>query len=336
MDSLTQLVLGASVAEAVIGKKVGNKAIFWGAIAGTIPDLDVFFPTGNAVEAFTYHRSASHSFFVLALITPLVVWIITAIHKETYALKKRWMLAIYLVFATHILLDSFTAYGTQIFWPIVNTPVSWSTLFIIDPLYTIPLVIGVLLALRKSRSHLNGHLINTACLALSTFYLLWSVAAKTIVHQKIVENLDLQAITYHNIFITPAPFNTLLWRAVIKNDTGYYEVYYSLLDRKPIMAMHFYKSDEYLLERIASSWAVQRLQWFTHGFYGVELIDNNIVMKDLRMGLEPHYVFQFVVGNMTSDGAVTAVPIKMDNEYDVKQLKKIWHRIWDESIAISP
>ena len=41
MDSLTQIVLGASVGEAALGRKVGNRAMVWGAIAGTIPDLDV-------------------------------------------------------------------------------------------------------------------------------------------------------------------------------------------------------------------------------------------------------------------------------------------------------
>ena len=41
MDSLTQVVLGAAVGEAALGKKIGNRAIVWGGIAGTIPDLDV-------------------------------------------------------------------------------------------------------------------------------------------------------------------------------------------------------------------------------------------------------------------------------------------------------
>ena len=100
MDSVTQMVLGAAVAEATIGRKIGNRAILWGAVAGTMPDLDVFVPLGDVVKDFTYHRSASHSLFVLALVTPLLVWLITRIHADTRELRKRWMLTIFLVFAT--------------------------------------------------------------------------------------------------------------------------------------------------------------------------------------------------------------------------------------------
>ena len=130
MDSLTQLALGAAVGESLMGRKVGHKALLWGAIAGTLPDLDVFIPLGDAVKDFTYHRSASHSLFVLAALTPLLVWLINRIHPRLREYKNDWMIMIYLVFATHVLLDSFTAYGTQILWPFVTTPISLSLIHI--------------------------------------------------------------------------------------------------------------------------------------------------------------------------------------------------------------
>ena len=113
MDSVTQLVLGAAVGEATLGRKIGNRALLWGAALGTLPDLDVFIPLGDVVSDFTYHRSASHSLFMLALLTPLLAWVATRIHPDTRALFKRWMLAIYLIFVTHVLLDSLTAYGRR-------------------------------------------------------------------------------------------------------------------------------------------------------------------------------------------------------------------------------
>ena len=73
MDSVTQLVLGAAVGEATLGRRVGSRAKLWGAVCGTIPDLDVFIPLGDPVRDFTYHRSFSHSLIVLAALTPLVV-----------------------------------------------------------------------------------------------------------------------------------------------------------------------------------------------------------------------------------------------------------------------
>ena len=75
MDSLTQVVLGAAVGEAVLGKKVGIKAAIVGAIAGTIPDLDVLAsPWLDAVEKLMYHRSITHSFLFLPIRLP-TIWI---------------------------------------------------------------------------------------------------------------------------------------------------------------------------------------------------------------------------------------------------------------------
>ena len=68
MDSLTQIILGAAVGEAVAGKKLGNKAAFWGAIAGTIPDLDVLIRHfAHPIDGALWHRGFSHS-IVFALL----------------------------------------------------------------------------------------------------------------------------------------------------------------------------------------------------------------------------------------------------------------------------
>ncbi len=228
MDSVTQLVFGAAVGEGAIGKQVGRRALLWGAVAGTLPDLDVFVPLGDVVSDFTYHRSASHSLFMLALATPLLAWLVTRIHPDTRHLFRRWMLAIYLIFVTHVLLDSLTAYGTQIFWPITELPVSLATIFIIDPLYTLPLLVGVIAALVMTRESERGHLINRYGLILSSVYLGWTLVAKTLVDSRIESALEAQQIEYRDIFTTPAPFNSLLWRAVVRDDGAYYEAYYSV------------------------------------------------------------------------------------------------------------
>ena len=58
MDSITQIVLGAACGEAVLGKKIGNRALLFGAIGGTIPDLDVFVGKwlfNNEIDAMAFH-----------------------------------------------------------------------------------------------------------------------------------------------------------------------------------------------------------------------------------------------------------------------------------------
>lgn len=317
-----------------MGRKIGNKAALWGGIAGTLPDLDVFIPLGDVVRDFTYHRSASHSLFVLALLTPLMVWLIKKIHPGLCQHGNRWMLMIYLVFATHVLLDSFTAYGTQIFWPFVTTPVSWSTVFIIDPMYTVPLLIGVLAALVMTRENNRGHLVNRYALLISAAYLCWTVTAKTIVERNIEAELEAQNISYDRIFTTPTPFNSLLWRAVVTDAAGYYEGFYSVLDKKADIRFRHYPSDEKLLKGIEDYWPVQRLKWFSKGFYSVSQQQKDIVISDLRMGIEPSYVFRFKVGEISNPHARPVEPRAIPNRWELRRLEMIWQRIWDQTVAL--
>ncbi len=336
MDTVTQIALGAAVAEVTIGRKVGNKAILWGAIAGTLPDLDVFVPLGGAVRDFTYHRSATHSLFLLALAAPLLAWLITKIHPGTREHRGRWTLAILLVLLTHPLLDSFTAYGTQILWPISETPVAWSTIFIIDPLYTLPLLIGVIAALVMTREIDRGHRLARYGLIASTAYLAWTVAAKFVVDGRIEAALERQGIAYERIFTVPAPFNSLLWRAVVRDGDGYYEAYYSILDGVVEPRFNYFPSDEALVAGLEGHWPVARLKWFSKGFYSVRRIGDAIVISDLRMGVEPNYVFRFKVGETGNPHPRPTVPEQLTPVRDWDLLPRVWQRIWDPAVSIGP
>jgi len=336
MDSVTQIALGAAVGESVLGRRIGNKAVLWGAILGTLPDLDVFVPLGDAVRDFTYHRAASHSLLMLALATPLVVWLINRIHPTLREHSVRWAVMVYLVFATHALLDSCTVYGTQIFWPIDTTPVGWGTIFIIDPLYTLPLLIGVISAMVMSRANHRGHVLNRFGLIASTLYLSWTVAAKFQVDHRFESEIRAQDIRHERMFTTPTPFNSLLWRAVVMDTDGYYEAYYSLLDGNRAIPFNHYASDEGLLTGIEDAWSVQRLQWFSRGFYAVSLRQQDIVISDLRMGVEPHYAFNFKVAEVSNPHARAVVPELLPAIWDFSQLPALWRRIWHADTGFGP
>ncbi len=336
MDSVTQIALGAAIGESVLGRKIGNKAMLWGAILGTLPDLDVFVPLGDAVRDFTYHRSASHSLLMLLFATPLLVWLINRLHPSLREHRTRWAVMVYLVLATHVLLDSFTTYGTQIFWPISTTPVAWSTIFIIDPLYTLPLLIGVIAALLMTRTSDRGHLLNRYGLIVSTLYLSWTVVAKFVVDHRLESEIQAQNIRHGKVFTSPTPFNSLLWRAVIMDPGGYYEAFYSLVDGRGEIRFSHYPSDENLLVGIEDSWPVQRLQWFSRGIYSVSLHQQDIVISDLRMGFEPHYSFNFKVGKLENPHAKEVLPELLPATRDFSQLPVLWRRIWSDSVALSP
>lgn len=328
LDSLTQLALGAAVGEVTIGKKVGRKAAVWGAVLGTFPDLDVFIPMGDPVSDFIYHRSFSHSFFVLGLLSPLWVWFLSRLHKTGREMRWRWWVTVIAVFYTHVLLDSFTVYGTQIFWPLTNFPVSIGSVFIVDPLYTLPLLFGVLFYLIK-RDQI-GYRANTVGLALSSIYLCWSLGVQTYVKSKARDSLTQQGHPYNVLLVTPAPLNTILWRIVSIDQNGYHVGYYSLFDTRPDVKFKFISSRYDALPQLREHKPVQQLERFTHGLLAVDEIEKQWVISDVRMGVEPSYVFQFIVATSESDGINPIDPLRFSMERDIDRLSSLFNRILDE------
>jgi len=335
MDTVTQIGLGAAVGEAVLGKQVGRRALLWGGICGLLPDLDVLVPLGDAVKNFTYHRGPSHSLFVLAAFTPLMVYWILQAHPQTALHRTRWRWLVFLALTTHVLLDCLTVCGTQIFWPLPTPPVMWSTLFIIDPAYSLPLVAGVLAATIMSRRMQRGRTVNAVCLAISTLYLFWSIGAKIYVESVARVSLERQGIGYSMLLTTPTAFNTLLWRVLAMDSEGYAEGYYSLLDGDRDIRMTRYPANHRLLAGIDDHWPVQRLQWFTHGFYAVQQIGDGIVMTDLRMGMEPDYTFRFRVAAAGNPHLVPEEGRRVKEPRNTKTLTWIWQRIWTDTAGAS-
>jgi inner membrane protein len=307
MDSVTQFALGASIGEAVLGRKIGNRAALIGGVVATLPDLDAFIPYQEAVATFTYHRSASHSLFVLAAAAPLIAWCVLKLQPGLREWRKQMLLLVYLALLTHPLLDAFTVYGTQLFWPLTSYPVSGSTIFIVDPAYTLWLLIGFIAAMVCSRQRLTGHRLNQAGLVLSSLYLVWTVAAKVIIDNKADQALAARGISYERVMSTPAPFNTLEWRIIGRDESGYFDAFIPVFGTSGTIVFNHYDSDDHLIDGISDHWPVQRLLWFTHGFYKVTLRGGDILITDLRMGLEANYVFNFKVAETGVAGTMPVI-----------------------------
>lgn len=329
MDSLTQAVLGASVAGACAPRGQRRKALLAGAALGTLPDLDVFIDFGGAVENFTYHRGFSHSLFVLAPLSILLWLALKRWWAPVRAAPLPWLAAIGLTLLTHPLLDAHTAYGTQLFWPLTVAPTSWATLFIIDPLYTLPLLAGTLFAaFRPSRPSSDTGL--RAGLALSTLYLAWSWMAQGIVAGHADAVLAEAGIDDAPVFLTPTPFNTLLWRVVARTDEGYLEGFDSLLVNEDKLVFKAYSSDMRVLREASDIWAVQRLRWFARDFVKASVEDDKLVISDLRMGQEPHYVFRHIVAVHDSPHWKAVPSELLPFSVDQRALGAIWQRLWAE------
>ena len=294
MDSLSQIVLGAAVGEAVLGKKLGNRAMVWGAVAGTLPDMDVlgqFFL--NELDNLAFHRGISHSltatvlgslffgwatdwlyrsshhakiaiaakafavvvlgfvvnfltqifapgeFLPVVLYVPLAGWIFWRHGKRRYFSGtwerpetdfKGWVQLFFWGFLTHILLDCFTTYGTQVFAPFSDVRVAWGTISVVDPIYTLPFLICLLVAARFSREDSRRRWWNGAGIALSSLYLALTVANHARVESTFEQALKDQRIEYASLFITPTIFNNVLWNAVVDAGDEFLLAQYSIYD----------------------------------------------------------------------------------------------------------
>ena len=296
-----------------------------GAGLGTLPDLDVFIDFGGAVENYTYHRGFSHSLFVLAPLSALIWLLLRRWWAPVRDKPLRWLAAISLALLTHPLIDAHTAYGTQLFWPLTIPPTSWATLFIIDPMYTLPLLVGVLVAAINRK--VSGTALRVG-LVVSTIYLGWSWVAQATVSRNVEDALASMQLQGAPVFLTPTPFNTLLWRAVVITDQGYLEGFDSLMVDEGTMRFTAYASETDAIEGAGDIWAVSRLRWFAQDFVKAHIDNDRLVISDLRMGQEPTYVFSHVVAARGNPHWKEIPAELLPVSFGDRALAGVWDRIW--------
>ncbi len=285
MDSLTQIVLGAAVGEAVLGKKLGNKAMIWGAIAGTIPDLDVLAgPFQDLVQELYYHRSITHSILFAVVLSPILGWLLSTIFKSSDVTRKEWTWFFFLAFITHAALDCFTTWGTKIFYPFSDYPVSFNSIFVIDPLYTIPFLVCVLGAMFFKRTDIRRKKWNNVGLILSSTYLLLTVVFKFMADKVFIQNFETQNILYLQYSTKPTIFNSVMWSATAEVDSGYYIGYYSLLDSDKNINFKYFPKYHHLLQPYLPDKKLEKLIAITEGYFIVKSTENGVKICDLRFG----------------------------------------------------
>lgn len=311
MDSISQFVLGAAVGEAVLGKRLGNKAMMWGGIAGTIPDLDVILsPFMSEVDALAFHRGISHSISFAIIGAYIFGWLLHRLYykppdKRTlnnYAGLRSWQFMFFLGFLTHSLLDCFTMYGTQLFAPFTNYRLAFSTISVADPMYTLPFMTCLLIAAFLKRGSPRRLSFNYAGIAISCLYLTLTVLNKIYVKEVYREQLEEQSIDYDRFILGPTILNNILWSATVDAGSFYYQGQYSLFDKSPIKFNRIEKNHN-LIQSDEEDRTIRILKWFTNDYYNVmERKDGRLQFNDLRYGTfkasgegENDYVFRFIL-----------------------------------------
>jgi len=283
MDSLTQVVLGAAVGEAALGKKVGNKAAAWGAVAGTIPDLDVLgnFLINGAVEQAHFHRGPTHSLVFSLVVAPILGAVIARIHRKEGLGIKPWSWLAFLGLVTHPLLDIFTTWGTEFFWPFFGDRIAFNSVFVVDPLYTLPFLICVVIALFLRRDHPRRRIINWIGIGWSCLYLCFGLIQKARADAVFKDAFDRQGLVVEQYMTKPTPMNVFLWGTVAKTNDGYYLGYHSLPGGQESVYLQYYPSDA-LPAALSNHESLQLLKFISKEYLMVRRDDEGWMLYDLR------------------------------------------------------
>jgi membrane-bound metal-dependent hydrolase YbcI (DUF457 family) len=329
MDSLTQIVLGIATAELVAGKKLQNKTFLYGAVLGTIPDLDILVGKFlSDVEGVAIHRGLSHSLLFFMFLSPVLGWLISKIEKEKISFKSASLLAFWCL-VTHVILDLFTSWGTQILWPL-DYRFALKTIFVIDPLYTIPLLISLIFVWRDKEFLVRRKYLIRG-LVMSSSYLLLTCLLKLFAMHQFENALENQKLNYQELIVKPTAFNCILWNANIATSKGYYLADYSLFDSQPIR-FTFYSKNRKLEEKLVNSYDFQSLKKISEGWYLVTEKNHRLYFNDLRFGLlndspeNPQFTFSYRMIPM-SDGIYSAEEVPKAKRDGKELLKKIFTRL---------
>lgn len=407
MDSITQIVLGAACGEAVLGKKVGNRAMLWGAAGGTIPDLDVLANLfTDEISALAFHRGFMHSLLFAVIAPPFLGWLVHRLYETELYRKKGYKtyvmvgsLVLYLLLATvvnlipyllngspnvitllitlglgflltrrliknyyqgeladinaswrdwgwlffwaiftHPLLDCFTNYGTQIFQPFSDYRVAFNTISIVDPIYTVPFLLSLIVVSRLRWDSVSRRLWNWAGIAWSCGYLLFTVFTKQRINTVFEQSLKAQGITAQRYLTYPTIFNNVLWYGVAEGDTAYYYGLYSVLDAKPEIS-HFevIPKGHDLLKAYENEREIKILKWFSQGYYNVfRKADGSLQLNNLCFGVleekitsENDYIFRFQIRE--KDGQLSVQQARERGDMSSETFGRFWTRVKGKS-----
>ena len=341
MDTVSHLLLGGAIGQAVLGRRLGNRAVAWGAAVALVPDIDV--PLGAMMgdaAALTFHRGITHSLLFVTLLAPLLGWLAARIHGQAGVGWRQWALMLWLVLLSHLAIDTFTSYGIQLLLPFSDRYFAIASVSVIDPLYTLPLLVTVGVLVWLSRQRPARQVLALAGIGLSSLYLVLTVVNKAQVEGEFEQALAARNVEPQRLFVKPTMFNNLLWRGIAETQTGYLVGFHSRLDDgPPDDFVPFRRNAHYLIPYMGSS-VVRDLLRVSDGYYEVVERGGELYFHDLRYGQafewlrddRPHVFTYRIVAPEGPDGEVDieTISLDVDRERDPETARALWRRMLGE------
>ena len=314
MDTITQAALGAAIGEAGWRHKLGGKAVVFGAICGLLPDLDVVAGLAGQWQNLEFHRSWTHSIVVLPLAAPLVGMAGRRLMRGDGP-RGPWMHLAFWALVTHPLLDVCTTYGTQLLAPLSRHRFSLDAVSIIDPVYTVPLLVALALARVERIPEAVRRGTAFAALALGVAYLglgwAWSQKARAAGLEDLASKGQTAAALRTPPMLLFGPNRKVVARTT--NDRLYVGIMSALAD-DTVDLMPLETDRGPALDAALQTWEGQIWDWFVGGFMQVHLEahpdgSSTVTMLDQKYGLYsvPTASVFVAVAEVDADGTVRSV-----------------------------
>ena len=284
MDSLTHTVLGICLGDAIAGKKMGKRAMLYGALANNLPDIDVVSSLWmSQADGLLAHRGFTHSIIFAVAMTPLLAVFFHRRFRNEYANLNDWLLLFGSGLFIHIFIDALTSYGTGWFEPFSHHRITFNILFVADVLYTLPFLAGAVMLIVLTKDHPRRRFWQRLAIGLNLLYLVFALRNKIIIDRDAKATFAGQGIAYTGYFTTPTPLNNFLWFVVASTNDGYYSGYRSILDTFDMPLYYFSKNDS-LLKPYSEQDDVKKLVRFADGYYALTASNGEVILNDLRFG----------------------------------------------------
>ena len=295
MDPLSQGVVGAAASQLVSRKTEKIAAGVIGFFSGMAADLDVLISSSSDPLLFLeYHRHFTHALVFI----PIGALLCTVAFRFAF---KRWFkrhqlsftrtyLYSFAGYATHAVLDACTTYGTQLFWPFSDMRVAWNNVSVVDPLFTIPLLLITSIAVFK-RSGVAAWLGAGYAATYLGMGLLQNHRAAGVA-EELALSRGHEPI---NLSLKPSFANIVVWKSVYEYKGRYYvdavrmlgshKIYQGTSVEKLQVATHF----SWLDGESQQAKDIERFRWFSNDHLALDPNNSDRII-DARYSLIPNQV----------------------------------------------
>ncbi|MCK5723952.1 MAG: metal-dependent hydrolase [Gammaproteobacteria bacterium] len=291
MDVLSQAVLGASLSQSFAKDKSKQlSALLIGVLAGMAPDLDVLiYSSDDPILFLEFHRQFTHSLFFIPFGALLCTLVLYPFIKNKLTFSQIYLFS-FLGFATHGLLDACTSYGTQLFWPFSDQRISWGIVSIVDPFFTIPIVIGIVFAVYRS-----NRLFARIAFIYAVIFLSLGLIQKQRAENALYTLAQQRGHQIERVLVKPSFGNRHVWKLIYEYNGRYYVDAVKLLWRTQIVSgtsiqkLNIKRDFPWLAENSQQAKDIERFRWFSDDFLAVNSQEPNVIV-DMRYSFLPNQI----------------------------------------------